>query len=137
MTKNYVCFTLYLRNRTSYDCGFWYTFVKWWYLQNITKITNVILSRSISQELYIISSRFLVRRCKIISPGVFLSFFSFFLFKKKQHCKCWNYFGFLLVHFNSFFIFLIFVFQVHQWMPKRNSNVYPTFFTCVWFFTKR
>ena len=34
-------------------------------------ITNFNLSDSISQELQIISSRFLVHRCKIISPGVF------------------------------------------------------------------
>ena len=27
------CLTSYLRNCTSYDCDFWYTFVKWWYLQ--------------------------------------------------------------------------------------------------------
>ena len=27
------CLTLYLRNFTSYDCSFWYTCVKWWYLQ--------------------------------------------------------------------------------------------------------
>ena len=32
MTKQ-ICLTLYLRNCTSYDCGFWYTCVKWWYLQ--------------------------------------------------------------------------------------------------------
>ena len=25
------CLALYLRNCTSYDCGFWYTCVKWWY----------------------------------------------------------------------------------------------------------
>ena len=25
--------TSYLKNCTSYDCGFWYTCVKWWYLQ--------------------------------------------------------------------------------------------------------
>ena len=31
--KNYVWLTLYLWNRTSYDCGFWLTCVKWWYLQ--------------------------------------------------------------------------------------------------------
>ena len=29
------CLTLYLRNCTSYDCGFWYRCVKWWYLQQI------------------------------------------------------------------------------------------------------
>ena len=33
--KNYVPFTLYLRNRISYDCGFWYACVKWWYLQQV------------------------------------------------------------------------------------------------------
>ena len=32
MTKQ-ICLTLHLRNCTSYDCGFWYTCVKWWYLQ--------------------------------------------------------------------------------------------------------
>ena len=33
MSKN--CLTSYLRNYTSYDCGFWYTSVKWWYLHQI------------------------------------------------------------------------------------------------------
>ena len=33
MSKN--CLTSYLRNYTSYDCGFCYTSVKWWYLQQI------------------------------------------------------------------------------------------------------
>ena len=28
-----ICLTPYLRNCTSYDCGFWYTCVKAWYLQ--------------------------------------------------------------------------------------------------------
>ena len=32
MTKK-SCLTLYLRNCTTYDCGFWYTCVKWWYIQ--------------------------------------------------------------------------------------------------------
>ena len=30
MTKNHVCHTPYLRTHTSYDCHFWYTFVKWY-----------------------------------------------------------------------------------------------------------
>ena len=34
MTKNYVCLTSYLGNCTSYNCGFWYTCIKWWYLQH-------------------------------------------------------------------------------------------------------
>ena len=33
MTKYYVCLTPCLRNHTSYDCDFWFTWVKWWYLQ--------------------------------------------------------------------------------------------------------
>ena len=32
------CLTSYLRNCTSYDCGFWYTCVKWWYLQQIFSV---------------------------------------------------------------------------------------------------
>ena len=35
MTKNSVCLTPYLRNCTSYDCDFWCTCLKWWYLQQI------------------------------------------------------------------------------------------------------
>ena len=62
---------LYRRNHTSEDCNFWYTWVKWWYLQHFfysfkilifwifrevkgqkwPKITNFSLSWSISQEL--------------------------------------------------------------------------------------
>ena len=30
-----LCLTSYLRNCTTCDYGFWYTFVKWWYLQQI------------------------------------------------------------------------------------------------------
>ena len=33
MTKK-DCHPSYLRDCTSYDCGFWYTCVKWWYLQH-------------------------------------------------------------------------------------------------------
>ena len=31
--QNILFLTPYLKNRTSYDCGFWYTCAKWWYLQ--------------------------------------------------------------------------------------------------------
>ena len=31
--KAYACHIPYLRKHASYDCQFWYTFVKWWYLQ--------------------------------------------------------------------------------------------------------
>ena len=30
-----ICLTSYLRNCTLYDCGFWYTCIKWWYLHQI------------------------------------------------------------------------------------------------------
>ena len=33
--KFFVCLTPCLRNHTSYDCDFWCTCVKWWYLQEI------------------------------------------------------------------------------------------------------
>ena len=78
MTKNFVCLTLYFRNRTSCDCDFWCMCVKWLYLQQIfsfsqilifgvfrgtkgkkwAKITNFSLFCYISQELEIISLRF-------------------------------------------------------------------------------
>ena len=37
MAQNYKKFylTSYLRDCTSYDCGSWYTCVKWWYLQHM------------------------------------------------------------------------------------------------------
>ena len=31
--NNYICHAPYLRNRTSSDHNFWYTYVKWWCLQ--------------------------------------------------------------------------------------------------------
>ena len=85
---------------TSYDVGFRYI---WWYLQQFFSffqnsdffgfsgvegekwpiITNFSLSHSMYQELYIISSIFLVNMCKImVSPGVFLYFL-----KKMHYCK--------------------------------------------------
>ena len=31
--NNYICHASYLRNSIGYDHDFWYTFVKWWYLE--------------------------------------------------------------------------------------------------------
>ena len=96
MTKIFVCCTPYLMKHTSYDCDFWYTFVKWWHLQVVfsffqnfdflgcyggKKAKNAlkwqkILSHSVSQQSYIIWLWFLVHMCKmVISPA-----FSFFFF---------------------------------------------------------
>ena len=76
MTKSSVCLTPYLRNPTLYDYDFWYTCVKWLYLQQIFSFFKILIFRvfrgegkskkwpnfnmfsSISQELLIISSRF-------------------------------------------------------------------------------
>ena len=45
MTKKFVSLTPYLRNRTSYDCDFWYTCVKWWYLQQMFSFLVFIFSK--------------------------------------------------------------------------------------------
>ena len=37
------CLTQYLRNCTSYDCGFWYTCVKWWYLQRCCSFFKILI----------------------------------------------------------------------------------------------
>ena len=42
MTKNVVCCTPYLRSHT-YDCDFWYTCVKWWYLQQIFSFFKILI----------------------------------------------------------------------------------------------
>ena len=98
-----ICCSWYLRNNLSYDCHLWYTCVKWWYLPGLffhffkTLILWVVkegggvkgqkmvqnenkfcLSRSISQESYIIWFWFKVLMCKmIISPGIFFIFWKF------------------------------------------------------------
>ena len=89
MAQNDKKFCPYLRNRASYDCDFWCTFVKWWYLQQIfsffrilifgvfrgikgkkwPKITSFSLFCSISQELDHI--KILI----MISAGVFHYYF--------------------------------------------------------------
>ena len=105
--KNYIRHAPCLRNSIAYDHDFWYARVKWWYLrvffsfflnfdfpgckwvkgqtiaQNDKKFC---LSRSISQEPYIIWSSFVVHKCKvIISSGNFFSFFQNFGF-----LGCWE-----------------------------------------------
>ena len=112
MTKFFVCLTPYLRNRTSYDCDFWCTGVKWWYLQHIfsffkilifgfftglkgkkwPKITSFSLFCSISQN---------CRSCGDFDNDIYRCFLLFFLFK----CNMVNIkiICFLSAHFNSFF----------------------------------
>ena len=98
--NNYIRHTPYLRNSIAYDHDFWYTCVKWWYLQVLFFIFSKfwffgLLGGSkgkkiaqndkrpcplhfISQEPYIIWSWFMVRMCKrLISLGVFYIFSKF------------------------------------------------------------
>ena len=86
----------YLRNSIAYDHGFWYTFVKWWYLQvffsvfskfwffgllggkSTKMVQKLCLPHFISQEPYIIWFSFMLHICKmIIPPGIFF-YFHFF-----------------------------------------------------------
>ena len=93
---NYICHAPYLRNNIAYDHDFWYTCVKWWYLQaffwvfqnldflgcwgskrakNGPKWQKFCPSYFISQEPYIIWLSFMLHLCKMaISPGFFLFF---------------------------------------------------------------
>ena len=81
--------SLHISGTIHHDCGFWYTYIKWWCLLNIfskflfftfyvgggkrTEKWPVITSFSLSHS---ILSKCLVHSCKIvISPGVFLYFF--------------------------------------------------------------
>ena len=41
--KKSVCLTTYLRNRTSFDCDFWYTRVKWWYLHQNFSFFKILI----------------------------------------------------------------------------------------------
>ena len=43
MRKNSICLTPYLRNCTSYDCGSWYTCIKWWYLQQFFHFFKILI----------------------------------------------------------------------------------------------
>ena len=50
-TKYFVCLTPYLKNRTSYDCDFWYTCVKWWYLQQIFSFSKILRGKKAKIDL--------------------------------------------------------------------------------------
>ena len=41
--KNCVCLILFLRNCTSYNCDFWCTFLKWWYLQQSFSFFKILI----------------------------------------------------------------------------------------------
>ena len=93
----------YLRNSIAYDHDFWYTCVKWWYLQVVVfQFLKILLfgvvrgvkgqkavqndkicclSHFISLEPYIIWLSFMVHLCKmLIYPSIFFIFSKFWFF---------------------------------------------------------
>ena len=120
MTKISVCYTLYFRNHISYDIYLGYTIMyeriispcivfiflfKFWFLESSVggaggwgvgggKRTK----NSICPPPYLNIIEILI----MISTGVFFYFF------KMQSCKYYNYFVFLLAHFNNFLIIICF-----------------------------
>ena len=90
--KNFCHLMQYLRIHTLNDCDFWYTGVKWWYLQQFFSFfkTLIFLVRGIKGQKMTQNYQFQSDRLYtsgtvdhiIISPGVFL-----YVFKKTQNCK--------------------------------------------------
>ena len=121
-----------------------YTCVKWWYLQQVfyfskfwflrvsgAKRAKNDLNYQFQYVLLYISGTgdYIIEILIIVSTGcVFLDFF--FLNEALQILKL---FCFLFAHFNNFLNNYLF-FKFINKCQKKNSEVYPTFFTCVWFY---
>ena len=76
-----VCLPLYFRNCTTYDCRFWYTCAKWWYLQHFFIIfsPNDSLLKTIKNVFYFIKkSLFVLKILKFFWFFPFLSLLSRF-----------------------------------------------------------
>ena len=127
MTKNYVCRTPCLSRHTSFDCVKIMDISRWWWgvfwgvrsegkrqkmAQNDKKSSHSTPYLRNCTWLWI-----LVHMCKMmISPENFFSFIFYFF----------SFFSF----FQNFY-FLGFSKLINK-IPKGNSEVWPTFFTCVW-----
>ena len=48
--NNYICHGAYLRNSKVYDHDFWYTFVKWWYVQDFFHFFEIFIFWVVSRE---------------------------------------------------------------------------------------
>ena len=100
-TNNYVCHAPYLRNSTAYDHEFWYTCVKWWYLEVLFNFFHIFIflavraikeqkiaqktKNSVCRTSYIRNHTswlsFVVHKCKmIISSSIFFIFSNFWSF---------------------------------------------------------
>ena len=127
--NNSICHAPYLRNSRAYDHVFWYTGLKWWYLQVFFQLFKILifgvvvgvrwqkmvqndkkfcLSHFISQEPYIIWLSSMVHMCKmIISPGIFFSFLKFWVFgllgglKGQKNGPNWQKILFITLHISG------------------------------------
>ena len=111
--NNYICHTPCFRNSIAYDHDFWYTCIKWWYLQVFFQFFKILIFRavrvvkeqkmaqndkkvcllhSISEEPYIIWLWFLVHMCKMIIFPVNFFILGFFRgIKGKKWPKITNF----------------------------------------------
>ena len=75
----------YLRNRISYDCDFWCTCVKWWYLQQIFSFFKILIFgvfRGIKGKKWPKINNFSLFCFVFFSLAHFNSFFNNYLFSK-------------------------------------------------------
>ena len=83
--KNYSRHVLYLTNGVAYDHDFWYTCVKWWYLQTFFVIFSKFwffgFFRMVKGQ-----KSFMLHMCKMISPSINF-YFSIWLSFMVHMCK--------------------------------------------------
>ena len=149
--NNYISHVLYLKNSTAYDHDFWYTCVKWWYLQAFFSFFKILifgvvsggkgqkigpykfcLLHSMSQEPYIIWSSFVILKCKmIISPG-FFSFSKFWflcLLGRSRTKKVPKWQKNIAPYISGTIHHMSLIYGTHVWKDNisRSFNFFPRF----------
>ena len=142
MTKNYVCRVPYLRDHTSYDCHLWCTFLKWWYLQQFFSFSKIFIfgvfkgikgKNDLKSPISVCFALYLRTVDHIIEILIMICRCFLLLFFKK--CNFVNIKNYLFFYWPTSTIFLIIIcFSSSSVNAKRNSEVCPTSFICVWFF---
>ena len=124
MKNNYISHAPYLRNSITYDHQFWYTNVKWCYLQQFFPFFKILIlgilggkraKNDLKSPIWVCYALYLMT-CRSYHQDfddIWCSFFS-----KMQHFKYYNYFVFLLAHFNSFLIIICFS---SSWINAKKS----------------
>ena len=140
MRNNYICQVPYLSSNIAYNNDFWYTIVKWWYLQVFfsfffflvfwavsgakgQKIAQndktFCLSCSISQESFVIWLSFMVHLCEImIFPGLFFIFSKFWFsgllaVERAKNGPKWEKIISVLLHISRNIHYMIFIYGTH------------------------